>query len=77
MDDEQFGFRNGFGTRQLLLSIMVLMQKCRNQQKDAFVAFIDYDKAFDRVKHMLLMECIHKRELDPNDIRIIKNTGQK
>lgn len=66
------GFRNEFGTREAFFNLMVLMQKCGDQQKDAFHGFIDYERGFDRFIHALLIECVHKSELDLNDIRIIK-----
>jgi len=28
MDDSQFGFRNGFGTREAIFRLNVLLQKC-------------------------------------------------
>lgn len=72
MGDEQFGFRRGMGTRDALCSLVILMQKCRDQQKDVYACFIDYEKAFDRVQHNTLLECLKKKGLDPNDINIIE-----
>ena len=73
MGVEQFGFRHGFGTREALFSVMVLAQKCRDQRKDLFICFIDYEKAFDKVRHNTLLKCLTKKGLDKNDIDIIKN----
>lgn len=71
--DEQFGFRSGLGTREALFGLVVLLQKCRDQQKNVYMCFIDYEKAFDRVDHKKLMECLQRKDLDPDDIRIIQN----
>jgi len=51
MLDTQFGFRGGFGTRDALFTLQVLVQRCRDVNKDVFLCFIDYEKAFDRVQH--------------------------
>ena len=47
--DNQFGFKSGIGTREALFSLQVLIQNCRDVNKDIFLFFIDYEKACDRV----------------------------
>ena len=47
-----FGFL-GYGTREALFGLNVLLQKCRDQSQN--LCFIDYEKAFDRVKHTELI----------------------
>lgn len=58
---EQFGFLYGFGTRELLLSLTVLAQKCKDQRKDIFICFIDYEKDFDKVRDTILLECLARK----------------
>lgn len=69
----QFGFRQGFGTREALYSLNVLLQKCRDQQKDVCLCFIDYQKAFDSVKHTELTGLLRERMVDDNDLAFIEN----
>lgn len=38
-----------------------------------FVCFIDYEKAFDRVKHAKLVEILETKGLNSKDSVIIKN----
>jgi len=71
--DSQFGFRNAFVTREALFGMNLLLQKCRDQRKDVFACFIDYEKAFDRVQHDKLVDMLRGVGLDDRDIRIIKN----
>lgn len=71
--EEQFGFRLGFGTREALFGLNVLLQKCRDQTQDVHICFIDYEKAFDRVQHTELIDLLYEQGLDQNDINIIKN----
>lgn len=44
---QQFGFRSGFGTREALCAINVLAQRCRDVNRNLYLCFIDYKKAFE------------------------------
>lgn len=69
----QFGFRDALGTREALFAVQVLFQRCRDVNCDIYVCFIDYQKAFDRVKHDKLMSILELVGLDDKDLRIIEN----
>lgn len=69
----QFGFKSGFGTREAIFSLQTLVQNCQDQRKDVFLCFIDYEKAFDNVKHNLLISYLSDLGLDEKDIRLISN----
>lgn len=71
--DTQFGFRNGLGTREALFSLQVLAQRCRDVGVDVFACFIDYEKAFDTVRHDKLIDVLVQLGLDGRDVRIIRN----
>lgn len=73
MGDTQFGFRKATGTREALFCIQVLFQRCRDMNCDIHACFIDYQKAFDRVKHDKLIEIMKKIGIDNKDLQIIKN----
>ena len=73
LDESQFGFRQGFGTREALLAVNVLFQKCRDQRKDVFACFLDYEKTFDRIKHEEMIEILKDLGINSYDLRIIKN----
>ena len=42
-------------------------------QRDIFLCFIDYSKAFDRVKHKELMQMLSELDIDGKDLRLIRN----
>src|SRR5262249_3570638 len=42
VDNSQFGFRNGMGTREALFSLNVLTQRARDMNVDVYACFIDY-----------------------------------
>lgn len=73
LGESQFGFRSGMGTREALFALNVLVQKCKDMQTNVILCFIDYEKAFDRVRHDLLMERLLDVGLDSKDLRVIKN----
>ena len=49
--DVQAGFRKGRGTRDQIASICWITEKAREFQKNIYLCFIDYAKAFDCVDH--------------------------
>lgn len=73
MTETQFGFRGGFGTREAVFSLQVLIQRCRDMNREVYVCFVDFSKAFDNVKHEKLVELLKTTGLDSKDIRIIAN----
>ena len=50
----QAGFRKGRGTRDQIANISWIMEKAREFQKNIYLCFIDYAKAFDCVDHKKL-----------------------
>ena len=73
VNEVQFGFRPGRGTREGIFCFNILAQKHIEVQKEMYVCFIDYAKAFDRVKHENLIKCLKDIGLDGKDIRVITN----
>ena len=47
----QAGFRKGRGTRDQIANIRWIMEKAREFQKNIYLCFMDYGKAFDCVDH--------------------------
>ena len=54
LPDVQAGFRKGRGIRNQIANICWIMEKGREFQKNIYVCFIDYAKAFDCVAHSKL-----------------------
>ena len=50
VSNRQAGFRTGIGTRDHILNIRILIQKCQEMNKNLHICFIDYSKAIDCVK---------------------------
>ena len=67
ISDKQFGFRKGFGTREALFSIQVLIQRAQDVNADV----IDFEKAFDKVQHGRLISILRESRIDDRDTYII------
>lgn len=48
--DEQTGFVPGKGTREQILNVQQIVEKTREFNVKMFMCFVDYKKAFDKVK---------------------------
>ena len=49
------------------------MERCIEVQKDIYLCFIDYSKAFDKVKHQNLFSILDNLDVDGKDLRIVRN----
>ena len=73
IDDCQSGFRPGKGTREGIFNLRTIVERCMEEQKDVFVCFIDYEKAFDSIYNSKIMQCMETIDIDENDKRLIGN----
>uniref|UniRef100_A0A914X0W1 Reverse transcriptase domain-containing protein n=1 Tax=Plectus sambesii TaxID=2011161 RepID=A0A914X0W1_9BILA len=64
LPDVQAGFRKGRGTRDQIANLRWIMEKTREFQKDAYMYFIDYNKAFDCIEHDKLWKLMSALEED-------------
>ena len=54
IDDMQFGFMPGRGTTDAIFIVRLLQEKFLAKNKNLYLAFVDLEKAFDRVPRQLL-----------------------
>ena len=71
--ESQCGFRAGRSTMDMIFSLRQLQEKCREQQKALFVAFIDLTKAFDLVSREGLLRILEKIGCPPRLLSIIES----
>ena len=71
--EEQCGFVEGKGTTNAIFILRTLIEQALEIQKDVYLCFIDYTKAFDRVRHDEIIKELTKLRIDGKDLRIIKN----
>ena len=60
--DVQAGFRKGKGTRGQIANIRWIIVKAREFQKNIYLCFINYAKAFDCVDHNKLWKLLKRWE---------------
>ena len=68
LPDVHAGFRKGRGTRDQIANIRWIMEKAREFQKNIYVCFIDYAKAFDYVDHNKLENSSRDGTTRPPDL---------
>ena len=72
--DVQAGFRKGRGTRDQIANIHWIIEKAREFQKNIYLCFIDYAKAFDCVDHNKLENSERDGNTRPSDLPLEKPT---
>ena len=69
----QYGFMPDKGTRNAIFTLRMLSERNIPHQQNIYICFIDYKKAFDRVRHKRLFKMLKDVGLDEKDQRIIYN----
>ena len=73
ISETQFGFMAEKGTRNAIFSLRTLTERATGVQNDLYFCFIDYSKAFDKVKYSVLFDILLRRNCDGKDLRVIRN----
>ena len=71
--DLQAEFRKGKGTRDQITNICWIIEKAREFQKNIYLCFIDYAKAFDCVDHNKLWKILKETGIPDHLICLLKN----
>ncbi|KAI5735741.1 hypothetical protein M8J77_022050 [Diaphorina citri] len=79
LGEDQFGFRKGRGTRDAMGCMRMMGEKMIEVNKNLYVCFIDWEKAFDRVDWNILLRVLKEIDLNWEDRRLIRELykGQK
>ncbi|GFR88635.1 RNA-directed DNA polymerase from mobile element jockey-like [Elysia marginata] len=73
ISDNQCGFIEGKGTANAIYILRQIIERTLEVNKDLYVCFNDYTKAFDRVRHEEIITILQQLNIDGKDLRIIKN----
>src|SRR5258708_23740608 len=86
LGESQMGFRKGKGTRDAVFQLRMISEKITDmdiekvkkrkktkERKKLYLCFVDYQKAFDRVKHDKLVEVMEKAGVPEMERRLIIN----
>ena len=73
LPDVQVGFRKGRGTRDQIGNICWIIKKAREFQKNIYICFIDYAKAFDCVNHNKLWKILKEMGIADHLTCLLRN----
>jgi hypothetical protein len=72
IDDMQFGFMAGKGTTDAIFIVRQVQEKYLAKNKDLWMAFVDLEKAFDRVPREVVWWALRKLGVDEWLVSVIK-----
>ena len=64
---EQCGCMEDTGTRNAIFMLRMLSERAIEMQREVYVCFIDYTKAYDKVRHEDLMDILQDIDNDGKD----------
>ena len=73
LPDVQAGYRKGRGTRDQIANICWIMEKAREFQKNIYLCFVDYAKAFDCVDHNKLWKILKEMGIPDHLTGLLRN----
>ena len=73
LSDVQAGFRKGRGTRDQIANICWIIEKAREFQKNIYICFTDYTKAFNCVDHHKLWKIIKEKGIPHHLTCLLRN----
>ncbi|CAF2034053.1 unnamed protein product [Rotaria magnacalcarata] len=70
---EQYGFMPDKSTRNAIFILRMIIERSIEVKHDIYLCFLDYTKAFDKVKHDNLFQILEQLDIDGKDLRLIRN----
>ncbi|PZC85214.1 hypothetical protein B5X24_HaOG202399 [Helicoverpa armigera] len=74
---EQAGFRRNYSTIDHIHVLRQILQKYKEYNKTYYLAFVDYNKAFDTIEHGFIWEALRTQGVPTKYIRILQNVYTK
>ena len=65
------GFRKGKGTRAAIFQLRIVTQRGIQVKRKIYACFVDYQKAFDRVKRDKLVEVMRRAGIPELELSLI------
>ena len=73
VSESQCGLRSNRGTIDMVFALRQLQEKCREQNQNLYILFVDLTKAFDTVSRDGLMSILSKLGCPPKFVSIIRS----
>ena len=71
--ENQFGFIKGRQTSDAIFALKQLAEKYREKGKGLYMAFIDLEKAYDRVPRSEVWRCMREKGVSEKYVRLVKD----
>ncbi|KAF0046078.1 hypothetical protein F2P81_002607 [Scophthalmus maximus] len=75
--ENQAGFRNGRSSSDQIATLRIIFEQSIEWNASVYVNFIDFEKAFHSIDHVLLWKLMAHYGIPPKYINIMKNTYRK
>ena len=66
--EEQYGFTADKNTRNAIFILRTIIQRTIEVKHNVYLCFLDYTKAFDKVKYDLVFQILEKLDFDGKDL---------
>ena len=78
LPEEQAGFGVGWGTRHMLFILQLVIEKTLElEEKEVYLTFVDYSKAFDTVDHRMFFETMIEMGIPYHLVQLIEATKKQ
>ena len=74
ISEDQFGFMKGKGTTDAIFIVRQVQEKNLEKQKKIFHAFLDLEKAYDRVPRDVIYWCLRRKGVPEALVKMVKTT---
>ena len=71
LSNRQFGFRSGVGTRDAIGVMRMMCERSLEHGNDLYVCYVDFEKAFDRVRWDKMMQILKELKVDWRDRALV------
>ena len=77
IDNSQFGFVQGRGTTDAIFVVRQLQEKYLTANKRLYMAFVDLEKAFDRVPRKVIWWVLRKLDVEEWIVRLVQGRARE
>ena len=77
VDDMQFGFTPGRGTTDAIFIVRQIIEKYRGKKKPLWFAFVDLEKAYDRVPREVTWWALRRAGVEEGLVRAVRCMYEK
>ncbi|CAF1081345.1 unnamed protein product [Adineta ricciae] len=77
LSEEQAGFRKDRSTVHQILTLRLIAEKAKRQGKKVYNCFIDFQKAFDTIKHNIIWATLKSYGVEPRMVTLLSQIYEK